>query len=159
MIRVAGIVKESIVDGPGIRFVVFVQGCRHNCKGCHNHETHSYEGGTLITQEEILEQIKENPLLDGVTFSGGEPFDQAKELAELGEKIKDMGLHLITYTGYIYEKIVISENENWLRLFHITDVLVDGPFKITERTLEKRFRGSLNQRIIDVKKNQVIDWG
>lgn len=159
MIRVAGIVKESIVDGPGIRFVVFVQGCRHNCKGCHNPETHSYEGGTPITQEEILEQIKENPLLDGVTFSGGEPFDQAKELAELGEKIKDMGLHLITYTGYLYEKILISENKDWLRLLHTTDILIDGPFKITERTLEKRFRGSLNQRIIDVKKNQVIDWG
>lgn len=159
MIRVAGIVNESIVDGPGIRLVVFVQGCQHNCKGCHNPETHSYEGGTLVTQEEIMERIKENPLLDGVTFSGGEPFDQAKELAELGEKIKELGLHLITYTGYLYEKILIRENEDWSRLLRTTDVLVDGPFKIKERTFEKRFRGSLNQRIIDVKRNIVINWG
>ena len=84
MIKVSGIIKESIVDGPGIRYTVFVQGCPHHCEGCHNPQTHPFEGGTEKSVEEIFEDIKKNPLLSGVTFSGGEPFCQACELAKLG---------------------------------------------------------------------------
>jgi anaerobic ribonucleoside-triphosphate reductase activating protein len=97
-LRIAGIIKESIVDGPGIRLVVFSQGCKHNCKGCHNPETHSFTGGRLINIEDILEMVKDNPLLDGITFSGGEPLEQAENFAALGERIKEMGLNVITYT-------------------------------------------------------------
>ena len=105
-LRIAGIVKESIVDGPGIRLVIFAQGCKHNCPGCHNPETHSFEGGNLISVEEILEKVKKNPLLDGVTFSGGDPFEQGEAFSILGEKVKTLGLNVMTYTGYTYEEII-----------------------------------------------------
>jgi len=161
-IRVAGIVKESIVDGPGIRLVVFAQGCKHHCAGCHNPETHSFEGGELMSVEEILEQVKKNPLLDGVTFSGGDPFEQADSFAILGEKVKALGLNVMTYTGYTYEKIIdgIKTNSQWKSLLYTTDILVDGKFDLNKKSLALKFRGSSNQRIIDVKKslklNQII---
>lgn len=91
LIRIAGIVNESIVDGPGIRLVVFTQGCSHNCKGCHNPHTHSYTGGTLVKISDILEKMKKNPLLDGLTISGGEPFDQANTVGILAYSAKKMG--------------------------------------------------------------------
>ena len=152
-LRIAGIIKESIVDGPGIRLVVFSQGCKHNCKGCHNPETHSFTGGRLINIEDILEMVKDNPLLDGITFSGGEPLEQAESFAVLGEKIKEMGLNVITYTGYTYEKIIESfyDRPDWERLMRCTDILIDGPFEIDKKSLMLKFRGSSNQRIIDVK--------
>lgn len=154
MLRVAGINKESIVDGPGIRLVVYTQGCKHNCVGCHNPETHSFNGGELISIDEILKLIKENPLLDGVTFSGGEPFEQAEKLAELGEKVKKQGLNIITYTGYTCEEIIdkIDTEPGWKKLLYTTDFLIDGKFDINNKSLKLKFRGSSNQRIIDVKK-------
>ncbi|WP_077368134.1 anaerobic ribonucleoside-triphosphate reductase activating protein [Anaerosalibacter sp. Marseille-P3206] len=161
-IRVAGIVKESIVDGPGIRLVVFAQGCKHHCPGCHNPETHSFEGGELMSVEEILELVKKNPLLDGVTFSGGDPFEQADSFAILGEKVKALGLNVMTYTGYTYEEIIdeINVNSQWKSLLYTTDILVDGKFDLNKKSLALKFRGSSNQRIIDVKKslelNQII---
>ena len=84
-LRIAGIIKESIVDGPGIRLVVFAQGCKHHCPGCHNPETHSFTGGKLVSIASIMEMVKSNPLLDGLSFSGGEPFEQAKMFAELAK--------------------------------------------------------------------------
>ena len=162
IIRISGIVKESIVDGPGIRLVVFSQGCKHNCKGCHNPQTHSFENGQMINIEDILEMIKKNPLLDGVTFSGGDPFEQAESFAELGKEVKKLGLNIITYTGYTYEEIIesVDKKKGWKDLLHVTDMLIDGPFQIDKRSLELKFRGSSNQRIIDVKKslenNEVI---
>ncbi|MBE6081070.1 MAG: anaerobic ribonucleoside-triphosphate reductase activating protein [Tissierellaceae bacterium] len=152
-LRIAGIIKESIVDGPGIRLVVFSQGCKHNCKGCHNPETHSFTGGRLINIEDILEMVKDNPLLDGITFSGGEPLEQAENFAALGERIKEMGLNVITYTGYTYEKIIESfhDRPGWERLMKCTDILIDGPFEIDKKSLMLKFRGSSNQRIIDMK--------
>src|SRR5690554_361541 len=157
MLRVAGILEESIVDGPGIRFVIFTQGCRHNCLGCHNMHTHSFHDGKMLSIESIITKVQENPLLDGVTFSGGEPFEQAKVLSDLSMELKKMGHNIITYTGYTYEYIVenAEKSEGWKGLLHNTDILIDGPFEIKKRNLGLRFRGSENQRIIDVKETQL----
>jgi len=154
-IKVSGIIKESIVDGPGIRLIVFSQGCKHNCKGCHNPQTHSFENGKIINIEDILDMIKKNPLLDGVTFSGGDPFEQAESFAELGKKVKKLGLNIVTYTGYTYEEILrqIDIKRGWKDLFYVTDILIDGPFEINKKSLELKFKGSSNQRIIDIKES------
>ncbi|KPU45643.1 pyruvate formate-lyase 1-activating enzyme [Oxobacter pfennigii] len=154
-LRIAGIVKESIVDGPGIRLVVFAQGCEHNCKGCHNPHTHSFDGGTLIDIDDIIEQVKKNPLLDGVTLSGGEPFEQAQALSELAEKVKKLNLNVITYTGYTMEYILENKEEHpgWEELLNLTDLLVDGKFELDKKNILLKFRGSENQRIIDVKES------
>ena len=151
-VRIAGIVKESIVDGPGLRLVVFAQGCRHNCPGCHNPETHSFDGGYIISIESILKCVRENPLLDGITLSGGEPFEQAGSFAELARLVKLMGLSVMTYSGYTYEEISAkaADRPDWKKLLDQTDILVDGRFELKNRSLELRFRGSTNQRIIDV---------
>ena len=111
-LRIAGTVNDSIVDGPGIRFSIFVQGCPHNCEGCHNPQTHDFNGGAIFTTEELLDKVKGNPLLDGVTFSGGEPFCQAEALAKLGKDIKALGLNIITYTGYTFEQLYENRNKN-----------------------------------------------
>lgn len=150
MLRIAGTVNDSIVDGPGIRFTIFTQGCPHNCKGCHNPQTHDFEGGTLVDTDELLEKIKSNPLLDGVTFSGGEPFYQAHVLAELGSQIKQLGLNIVTYTGYTFEHLYEHRSENgWGELLAVTDHLIDGPFILEQKDWEIKFRGSSNQRYID----------
>ncbi len=155
-IRIAGIINESIVDGPGIRLVVFAQGCPHRCMGCHNPQTHPFEGGTFISIDDIIGEVRKNPLLDGVTFSGGEPFSQAKAFAVLGKKLKDLGLNIMTYTGYTYESLLKESNENngWESLLDITDILVDGRFEIEKKNLLLPFRGSENQRIIDMNKTR-----
>lgn len=161
-LRIAGIINESIVDGPGIRLVVFSQGCKHNCPGCHNPATHSFNGGDFVSIDSILERICKNPLLDGITISGGEPFEQAREFAELAHKTKLMGLNVITYTGYTYEEILELQDKNigWEKLMDETDILVDGRFEIEKKNILLKFRGSENQRIIDVKssrlKNKVV---
>ncbi len=153
-LRIAGTVNDSIVDGPGIRFTVFVQGCPHNCRGCHNPQTHDFNGGTITDTEELLEKIKSNPLLDGVTFSGGEPFCQAGALASLGKEIKKLGLNIVTYTGYTFEQLYSSrEQNNWNDLLKVTDVLIDGPFILEQKDWEIKFRGSSNQRYIDCQKS------
>ncbi|WP_313757340.1 anaerobic ribonucleoside-triphosphate reductase activating protein [Tissierella sp.] len=149
-IRIAGIEEESIVDGPGIRLVVFTQGCSHNCIGCHNPETHSFYGGKLIDIDDIVNMIIQNPLLDGITLSGGEPFEQATECSILAEKVKNMGLNVVTYTGYTFEEIL--RNDKFRELLLQTDILIDGKFDISKKSMMLQFRGSTNQRIIDVKK-------
>ncbi len=150
-IRLSGIIRESIVDGPGIRFVIFTQGCNHNCKGCQNIITHDVNGGYISDTENLLNAIKQNPLLSGVTFSGGEPFLQAKPLAELAKQIHSIGLDVITYTGYTIEKLMrgINEDNGWKDLLEQTDILIDGPFIAEKKSLLLEFRGSSNQRIID----------
>ncbi|MCR5706966.1 MAG: anaerobic ribonucleoside-triphosphate reductase activating protein [Ruminococcus sp.] len=151
-LRIAGTVNDSIVDGPGIRFTIFTQGCPHNCKGCHNPQTHDFNGGEVVDTAELLEKAKGNPLLDGVTFSGGEPFCQAEALAELGEQLKTLGLNIITYTGYTFEHLYEHRAENcWGRLLGVTDYLIDGPFILEQKDWEIKFRGSSNQRYIDCK--------
>ena len=104
-LRIAGTANDSIVDGPGIRFTIFTQGCPHHCEGCHNPQTHDFSGGKLADTDELLDRIRSNPLLDGVTFSGGEPFCQAEALAELGSRIRSLGLNIVTYTGYTFEEL------------------------------------------------------
>ena len=155
-IRIAGIIKESIVDGPGIRMVVFAQGCKHKCPGCHNPETHSFDGGTLVTVGSILAQAKRNPLLDGITFSGGEPFEQAGAFAVLAQEAKKLNLDIMTYTGYTYEYLLKnpSRHRGWDALLDETDILVDGRYESDKRNLLLKFRGSENQRMIDVKRTK-----
>ncbi|MDP4092762.1 MAG: anaerobic ribonucleoside-triphosphate reductase activating protein [Bacillota bacterium] len=156
MLRIAGIVRESIVDGPGIRMVVFTQGCNHNCKGCHNPETHDFSGGKEVSCEEVIRQMDSNPLLDGITFSGGDPFEQADVLAEIAVIAKSRGLNVMTYTGYTYERLIagIPERKGWAELLKLTDILVDGPFKIEQKNMLLKFKGSENQRIIDLEKTR-----
>lgn len=151
-IRLAGIVRESIVDGPGFRFAVFCQGCPHNCPDCHNQATHDFNGGKDVAIERILEEIGKNPLLAGVTFTGGEPFCQPEALHRLAEGIKKRGLDLVTFTGYTYERLLemAEEREAIARLLDDTDLLIDGPFIKAEKDLTLQFRGSRNQRVIDM---------
>jgi len=156
-IRIAGTISESIVDGPGIRFVVFCQGCFHKCPGCHNPETHDPNGGTLTTVEELWKQISQRKLLRGVTFSGGEPFLQAAPLVELAKKIKAAGLDLVVYTGYLFEELLaLSEQKPEIyELLQLTDFLIDGPFLLNQKDLNLTYRGSKNQRIIRVRESLV----
>jgi len=152
-IRLAGIVEESIVDGEGIRFTIFVQGCPHKCKGCHNPHTHDISGGKDFNIEEILSRITKNPLLAGVTFSGGEPFCQVLPLIEIAAKVKTLGLNIWCYTGYTHEELLEKSNndKDIAFLLELIDVLVDGPFVEREKDLTLKFRGSKNQRIIKLK--------
>lgn len=154
-LRLAGIIRESIVDGPGYRFTIFCQGCPHRCEGCHNPQTHFFEGGKMVTIDRLFEEIKNTKLIKGVTFSGGEPFCQANPLAELAKRVHNIGLDVITYTGYTYEELIKGANrENgWLKLLQNSDYIIDGRFILAQRTLGLKFRGSKNQRIIDVKKS------
>lgn len=152
-LRIQGYVNDSIVDGPGIRFTIFTQGCNHFCPGCHNPQTHSPDGGKDISIDRLLELIQENPLLDGITISGGEPFLQADACAELAAAVKKIGLSVWTYTGFLYEDLLEKNESAILRLLTATDILVDGPFIVGQRSLELQFRGSKNQRIINVTKS------
>lgn len=154
-IRIAGIIKESVVDGPGIRFVVFAQGCKHNCKGCHNPNTHDLNAGKIVNTDEIIAEISKDPLLSGVTFSGGEPFLQAAAFSDLAKKVRKLGLNVITYTGYEIETLMSKMNSknSWENLLINTDILVDGKFILEEKSLMLKFRGSKNQRIIDPVKS------
>ncbi len=149
-LRIAGVIDESIVDGPGIRFVIFTQGCPHHCPGCHNPQTHSFTGGEEVSVSELLSRVQENPLLSGVTLSGGEPFCQPKPLAELARALHQAGKHVMAYTGYTWEQLLRMDDPDVHALLEQCDVLVDGPFLQEERDLSLRFRGSRNQRLIDV---------
>ena len=154
-LRIAGVIQESIVDGKGIRYTIFVQGCPHHCPGCHNPQTHDFEGGKEISIEKLLEDIKKDPLLSGVTFSGGEPFCQPEGLARLAEKIKALGLNITVYSGYTFEELLALSNDNRgiSDLLQQTDILIDGKFILEQKSLLLKFRGSKNQRIIDVQKS------
>jgi len=154
-LRINSIVSESIVDGPGIRMAVFVQGCPHHCPGCHNPQTHDFDGGHLISVSSVFEQYKENPLLRGITFSGGEPFCQAGALAELGRMIRQSGGTVITYTGYIYEDLLemAKKDPAISGLLSVTDWLIDGPYVEELRSLDLEYRGSSNQRILRFREN------
>ena len=151
-IRIAGVVRESIVDGPGLRFTVFCQGCPHHCEGCHNMATHDFSGGYDCEISRILEAIDENPLLDGVTFSGGEPMCQPEAFYNLAVQVKERGLNIVTYTGFTYEELITMGESNIgvKKLMDLTDILVDGRFVLEERDLTLPFRGSTNQRLIDM---------
>ncbi|MDO4745894.1 MAG: anaerobic ribonucleoside-triphosphate reductase activating protein [Bacillota bacterium] len=163
-IRLAGIVRESIVDGPGIRFTIFCQGCPHACEGCHNPETHDFAGGSDCHIDRLLEEINKNPLLAGVTFSGGEPFCQPEAFLQLGRMIKEKGLNITVFSGYTLEQLndMGVQRPAVKELLDITDILIDGPYVKEERDLTLQFRGSRNQRVIDMnetrKSGEVAIW-
>lgn len=155
-IRLAGIVRESIVDGPGIRFTVFCQGCPHACKGCHNPETHDFAGGKDVSIDRLLEEIDKNKLLAGVTFSGGEPFCQPEAFAELGRRVKERGLNITVFSGYTLQQLeeMSVQSADVRGLLGLTDILIDGPFVNELRDLTLQFRGSSNQRVIDMNETR-----
>ena len=154
-LKLAGIIKESVVDGPGFRFVVFAQGCYHGCKNCHNPETWDPDRGYEVSIEELIEQVKGVRLIKGVTFSGGEPFLQAAGFASLGNKLKELGYDVVTYTGYTFEELISqAERDPAVReLLQASDILIDGKYIDEQRDLRLPFRGSANQRIIDLPKS------
>ena len=149
-LRIAGIANDSIVDGPGLRLTVFTQGCPHRCPGCHNPQTHDFSGGNEGDTADIIAKIKRNPLLDGVTLSGGEPFCQPEACAEIALAARDAGLNVWSYSGYTFEELCEQGTEAQRALLMELDVLVDGRFELAKRSLECRFRGSSNQRLVDV---------
>lgn len=163
-LRIYGLVSDSIVDGPGLRYAIFVQGCTHHCPGCHNPESQPSSGGTVYTIDELYAQIKANGLVNNVTFSGGEPFQQPKACAALAARLKHDGYGIWAYTGYLYEDLKRMEQHNPAIgdfLQHI-DVLVDGPYKEALHSYDATWRGSTNQRLIDVPaslaSNTTIEW-
>ena len=155
-IRLYGLAAESIVDGPGYRTAIFTQGCPYHCPGCHNPESQPFEGGRLWTRDEVERQFSGNPLLSGITLSGGEPAEQAEACAELARRAHQKGLNVWTYTGTTLEKLEerAKTDEALRQLLEETDVLVDGPFVLAERSLELDFRGSRNQRLIDMNQTR-----
>ena len=152
MLNLSGIVEDSIVDGPGIRTTIFSQGCPHHCPGCHNPETWAFGCGQDMDEETILEIVRSNPLCRGVTFSGGEPFAQAAGFAKLAKLLKALGYEVASYSGYTFEQLQKGSAAQQELLENI-DILIDGPFIQAEKSLELVFRGSRNQRILDVPKS------
>ena len=154
-LRIAGIVPESVVDGPGFRYTVFTQGCRHHCKGCQNPQTHDFNGGYTVDTDDLFTEMSEDPLIKGLTFSGGDPFEQPAPLAELAEKAHAVGKDIMGYTGYTFEQLLerAKNDPDTAALLRQADVLIDGPFILEQLNLELKFRGSDNQRVIDVPRS------
>ncbi len=155
-IRLAAYLQpDSIVDGEGIRTVIWTQGCPHNCFGCHNPMTHDYEGGALVDIEEVYDIIDGLENQDGITFSGGDPFVQPQACAEIAKYARSKGYNIWAYTGYTYEQIInlSKKNKSYMNFLKEIDVLIDGKFELDKKSFEVVFRGSTNQRIIDVKKS------
>lgn len=142
---------DSIVDGEGLRAVVWIQGCPHDCPGCHNPQTHAFDGGTSVGSESILEQLKAHFYLDGVTFSGGEPMAQAAACGELAQAVHQLGMNVWCYTGYTWEALMEAQDPDQRMFLEQIDVLIDGPFLLAQKSLNLKFRGSANQRLIDVQ--------
>ena len=155
-LQIAGIIRESIVDGPGIRFTVFCQGCPHHCPGCHNPQTHPFTGGQKVSISRLVEEMKKNPLLQGATFSGGEPFCQAGGYAALADAVHEMGKDVFCYSGWTLEELweKAKTEPDVGELLEKIDYLVDGRFVLAERDLTLQFRGSRNQRLLDMKKSR-----
>lgn len=158
-IRLYGTVNDSIVDGPGLRYTIFTQGCLHHCPGCHNPQSHDLQGGYIQDIDELVEEILSNPLLDGITLSGGEPFLQAEALITLLHQLQGSSLHVMIYSGYTYEEILQLGTKAY-ELLSFCDTLVDGRFVLSLRSLDLIYKGSSNQRIINVqeslKKHQIV---
>lgn len=144
--------EDSILDGVGIRTVIWFQGCLHDCVGCQNPGTHDLNGGFLTTTEEICETLDKLRYQSGITLSGGDPFFQARAAREIVEHAKNIGLNVWAYTGFLYEAL-LNGTDDQKKLLEIVDVLVDGRFMIDKKSLNCKFRGSTNQRLIDVKKS------
>lgn len=147
--------QDSIVDGEGIRSVIWFQGCSHNCPGCHNPETHDFNAGVIVSLEEMKAQIDELEFQAGVTFSGGDPMMQVEALTELASYVHEKGMNVWVYTGFTFEELMTlaEKNDNYRKALEEIDVLVDGRFVLELRSFDAQFRGSSNQRILDVKKS------
>lgn len=177
-IRLYGQAPGSIVDGPGIRYSVFCQGCTHNCRGCHNPQSHRRDGGRVVKISSLVDTIKQNYSTQGVTISGGEPFEQLPAVANLVSILKKLNYNIWVYTGYLYEDLfnlscgIDSGKHNKFcnvkfkneisTIFKNIDVLVDGEFDISQKSLDILYRGSKNQRLIDINKtkniNNIVFW-
>lgn len=161
-IRLASDLQEdSIVDGLGIRTVIWTQGCSHNCPSCHNPSTHDFSGGEEVELDDVIYRLENLVGQDGVTFSGGDPMFQPKQCALLARKVHDLNMNVWAYTGFTYEQLLNSKNKDILDFLNNIDVLIDGKFDISKKSMDIRFRGSTNQRVIDVKKslnqNKIIE--
>lgn len=155
-IRLAGeLYADSIVDGNGIRAVIWTQGCAHRCPGCHNPDTHDFNSGFEFSVVEMKREISQLEFQDGITFSGGDPFYQSEACAEIAEHTQSLGMNVWCYTGFVYEELLKSAKQEpaIMRFLENIDILVDGPFMISKRSYSLKFRGSSNQRVIDVKKS------
>jgi len=151
--RIAGIAAESFIDGPGLRYVIFTQGCPHCCKGCQNPETWDYNGGEQMTVSELNRVIKRLAKNNyrGITFSGGEPFLHVEELSQIAKTAHAMNWDIVTYTGYDYEDLISDKDKS--PLLYSTDILIDGKYIAELKDMSVPYIGSKNQRIIDVKKS------
>jgi anaerobic ribonucleoside-triphosphate reductase/anaerobic ribonucleoside-triphosphate reductase activating protein len=154
VIRISGVVNDSIVDGPGMRFVVFTQGCLYACPGCHNPETWDLEGGYLVELDDIARMWKDNPLIEGITMSGGDPLLQPEKTLYLIKKAKEENLSVVIYSGSYYEELVNKNDPLINQILELSDILIDGPFEIDKLNLELPYRGSENQRVIDLKETR-----
>ena len=159
--RIAGLIHDSIVDGPGLRYVVFTQGCSIRCEGCQNPNTWDPQSGLEISIDDIVKDLLSNPLTNGLTISGGEPFDQAADCASLAAAAREKGLGVWVFTGRTFEELLdmAGSDSVIMTLLEQTDVLVDGRFIVTERTLSLKWCGSTNQRVIDVRKSLITGKG
>ncbi|MFZ5649782.1 MAG: anaerobic ribonucleoside-triphosphate reductase activating protein [Bacillota bacterium] len=155
IIRLAGITPESVVDGPGIRYVIWAQGCKHRCQGCHSPQTWDFDGGQLRDMDDILDEIKRNKLLKGITLSGGDPLEQAEKFAYIAKRAREWGMDVWCYTGYTFEFILgnMHSRRGWKELLENVDVLVDGRYERDKKDMRLVFRGSKNQRIIDLPRS------
>lgn len=163
-LRLAGFQPDSIVDGPGIRLAIFVQGCSHHCPGCQNPETQDFSGGNEASLDELVNLITRCKGIDGVTISGGEPFEQAASTAALAAEIVQRDLDLVIYSGYTYDELLLKSlgDRDILFLLQAGWLLVDGPFIMEQRDLTLPYRGSSNQRLIDLsaslREGKAVDW-
>lgn len=149
----ADLQTDSIVDGLGIRTVIWTQGCSHNCHNCHNPSTHDFNGGDLVELEDVIEELETLSGQDGVTFSGGDPMFQPKQCSILARKVHELGMNVWAYTGFTFEELIEKGNKDILEFLSNIDVLIDGKFEQDKKSLDLEFRGSSNQRIIDVPKS------
>jgi anaerobic ribonucleoside-triphosphate reductase activating protein len=151
--RIANYIQDSIVDGPGLRFTLFTQGCPHHCAGCHNPETHDPQGGKEVPVADIIQAMLGNPLTDGLTLSGGEPFAQPEDCLEIARAAREHGLNVWAWSGWTFEQLLADPRPAVRELLGLLDGLVDGPFVLAQRSLSLKWRGSTNQRVLDVPKS------
>lgn len=150
VINLAGLIEESIVDGPGFRMSVFTQGCPFHCPGCHNPETWSFEGGKKYTVDDLRKIWRANPLIEGITLSGGEPTAQKEAVLQIIKAANEDGLNAIMYSGHTLEELVALNDLTINEILEKIILLIDGRFILEQRTLNLPFRGSKNQRVIDM---------
>jgi len=154
----SSIATDSVVDGRGLRTVIWCQGCPHDCAGCHNPDTHSFTGGFEQDIDELVQEILAVQMQSGVTFSGGDPMMQPASCAAIASRLKERTINIWCYTGFTFEELL--DKPDCVQFLQYIDVLVDGKFELALKSYELLFKGSANQRIIDVpaslKENRVV---